>query len=261
MKIAVPCSVPDLDAKVAPKLGTAAHVLIIETENMSFEVMAGPPPESGPGAGVAIISLAVSEGADVLLVKYVAPHIVGAMKGKKFEIVTGVDGSVREAVTDYLRKHTDADREEPESQESCLCEQQLWSAAFRKGLRQFYQLLPKLAGVILLLGLFRGFVSDKDLFAFFSGSVVQDSFLGAALGSVLVGNPVNSYVIGDSLLSAGVKPSAVIALMMAWVTVGLIQLPAESAALGGRFAIVRNICGFVMAVVMSLLCAVWGGVL
>ncbi len=260
MKIVVPCSEPDLDAKVAPKLGTAAHILIIETEDMSFEVKEGPPPSSGPGAGVAIISLAVSNGAEALLVGYVAPHIVGAMKGKGLEIITGVKGCVREAVADYLES-TGLSSDGPIVESRASSERELWETAMQKGLRQFYQLLPKLIGVILLLGLFRGFVSEATLLSMFSGSVLKDSILGAALGSVLVGNPVNSYVIGDSLLSAGVKQSGVIALMMAWVTVGLIQLPAESAALGSRFAIVRNLCGFVMAILMALTVSVCGGLL
>ncbi|NDV28042.1 NifB/NifX family molybdenum-iron cluster-binding protein [Desulfovibrio sp. JC010] len=262
MKIVVPCTAEHLDANIAPKLGTADHVLVVNSADMSFEILEGPPKTSGPGAGVAIISMAVSMGADVMLVDYLAPHIVNAMKGKSIEIVTGVKGNARKAVEDYLKQSSvRSGAGATEHRTETLSEGELWSAAFQKGLRQFYQILPKLAGVIMLLGLFRGFVSEKALFELFSGSIVQDSILGAALGSVLVGNPVNSYVIGDSLLSAGVKQAGVIALMMAWVTVGLIQLPAEAAALGTRFALVRNICGFVMAVVMSLLGSNLGGLL
>ncbi|WP_321404291.1 NifB/NifX family molybdenum-iron cluster-binding protein [Maridesulfovibrio sp.] len=258
MKIAVPCTDSDLDGSVAPKLGTAKYVLLIDSNDMSFEVLDGPPKDVGSGAGVSIISLAANNDAQALLVGYAAPHIVNAMKGKSLKIVTGVKGKVRDAVQAYLIKNSVGSDGRVE-QSSIPGWRELWISAFRKGLRQFYQLLPKLAGVIMLLGLFRGFISEKDLFALFSGSAVQDSILGATVGSVLVGNPVNSYVIGDSLLNAGVNLSGIIALMMAWVTVGVIQLPAESAALGIRFAVVRNLCGFVMAVVMSLLVTSWGG--
>jgi hypothetical protein len=53
--------------------------------------------------------------------------------------------------------------------------------------------------------------------------------------------------------------SAVTALMLAWVGVGVIQLPAESAAMGMRFAVVRNVVGFVMAVVLSFTVIFWPG--
>ena len=45
-------------------------------------------------------------------------------------------------------------------------------------------------------------------------------------------------------------------MMLTWVSVGLIQLPVESKALGIRFALVRNIAGFVVAVIMSFV-VVW----
>ena len=73
----------------------------------------------------------------------------------------------------------------------------------------------------------------------------------------MVGNPVNSYVIGESLLKAGVGLSGVLALMMAWVTVGLVQLPMEAEALGMRFGVVRNLAGFVVAVLFSFVVGLW----
>ena len=41
MKIAVPSTKPNLDGMVENKLGIAAHVLVIETNDMSFEVLNG----------------------------------------------------------------------------------------------------------------------------------------------------------------------------------------------------------------------------
>ncbi len=91
---------------------------------------------------------------------------------------------------------------------------------------------------------------------FFSGSAILDSFWGACIGSILTGNPINSYVIGKNLLDIGVGLSGVTALLLTWVSVGLIQLPVESKALGIRFALVRNIAGFIVAVIMSFV-VVW----
>jgi uncharacterized membrane protein YraQ (UPF0718 family) len=124
------------------------------------------------------------------------------------------------------------------------------------GLRQFKSILPLLVGVILLLGLFQGFVSKQTLLSFFSGSAILDSFWGACMGSILTGNPINSYVIGKNLLDIGVGLSGVTALLLTWVSVGLIQLPVESKALGLRFTLVRNIAGFTVAIIMSFV-VVW----
>lgn len=259
MKIAVASTSADMSGSVASKLGTAPHVLLIETDDMSFEALEGLPPSSGPGAGTAIISMAVGCGAQAVLAGYVAPHIVNAMKGRGVDIVSGVRGTVIDAVTDYLHSVRDG-AASAAAEPGVPAEAELWAAALKKGLRQFYQLLPRLCGVILLLGLFRGFLPDRVLLTMFSGSYLKDTFLGASLGSVLAGNPVNSYVIGDSLLNAGVGQAGVLALMLTWVNVGIVQLPAEAAALGTRFSVVRNFCGFALAVLMSFAVALAGGI-
>ncbi len=264
MKIVIPSNSPDMEGMVAPKLGTAPYVLIIETDDMSFEVKGGPPQSSGSGAGVAVISLAVSLKAEALIVGYVAPHIVNAMKKQSIDIVTGVSGPVCEVVLAYLESRQNKSYAilGDKSVTKQVAKFDLWGDSFKKGLRQFYTMLPRLIGVILLLGLFKGFVSQQDLLSLFSGSYIKDVLLGGGLGSVLVGNPINSYVIGESLLSSGVAQAGVLALMMNWVNVGVIQLPIEAQALGWRFAIVRSVTSFTVAVFLSLLFAIWqGGVL
>lgn len=259
MKIVIPSNSSDMEGMVAPKLGTASYVLIIETDDMSFYVEDGPPPSSGPGAGVTVISLAVSLGAQALIVGHLAPHIVNALKKQSIDIVTGVSGTVRDAVSNYIDSHGSEAGDEEESLNSEVPELKKWGEALEKGLRQFYAMLPRLLGVILLLGLFKGFVSQQDLLSLFSGSYLRDVLIGAGLGSVLVGNPINSYVIGESLLSSGVTQAGAVALMMTWVTVGVIHLPIEAQALGWRFTIVRNIVAFGVAVFLSLLVSMWQG--
>ncbi len=257
MKIAIPSTTPDLSGKVEQKLGTAAYLLLVETKDMSFTAIDGPPRSSGPGAGIQAMSLVVGLGAEAILVGHIAPHIASVLEKKGIDIVMRVSGSVAEAVADYMQVRLSGSGQKPQNVQPET--QGEWAGALAKGLRQFYSLVPLLVGVILLLGLFQGFVSTKTLLALFSGSALQDSFLGAAIGSVLAGNPINSYVIGKSLLSVGVGLSGVAALMLAWVNVGLIQIPAESAALGLRFALVRNLAGFALAILMALIVSVCAG--
>jgi predicted Fe-Mo cluster-binding NifX family protein len=256
MKIGIPSTEPNLDGMVENKLGIAAHLLVIETDDMSFEVLKGPSHSSGPGAGVQAISLVMDMGVQVILVGYISPYIANVLAKQGIEIINQVSGSVLEAVTSYTESkslHPRPKKNEPDSGKSTSKNQ--WITAMGMGFRQFYSFLPMLIGVILLLGLFQGFVSQQAMVSFFPGTALQDSFWGAFLGSVLAGNPVNSYVIGKSLLNIGVGLSGVTALMLAWVNVGLIQMPAEAKALGIKFALIRNIAGFVVAVMMSFVVA------
>jgi len=128
--------------------------------------------------------------------------------------------------------------------------------ALRSSVKQFANILPILIGVVLCIGLFNAFVSKEALASIFSGNAVVDTLWGACFGSILAGNPINSYVIGASLLNHGVSLFAVTALIVTWVTVGLVQLPAEIASLGLRFALLRNGLCLILAIPVAILTVV-----
>jgi uncharacterized membrane protein YraQ (UPF0718 family) len=109
------------------------------------------------------------------------------------------------------------------------------------------------------VGLFRGFIPRDLLMSIFPGNAIQDTFSGTVAGSILAGNPINSYVLGKTLLEMGVSLFGAVALMLSWVNIGLIQLPAEMAALGARFAGLRNLAAFIMVILVSLLTVILTG--
>ncbi len=125
--------------------------------------------------------------------------------------------------------------------------------SFRKSVRQYTNILPTLLGVILLIGLFNTLISKESLVSVFSGNSMLDTVVGACFGGVLAGNTINSYVIGDQMLDYDVGLYAVTALIIAWAAVGLVQLPAEIAALGKRFALLRNAVSFVAVIPIAIL--------
>lgn len=123
-----------------------------------------------------------------------------------------------------------------------------FSVAVKKAILQMKMMFPPLVGVILLVGLFQTYVPKALISSLFMGKPLLDAMFGAFIGSVLAGNPVNSYVIGKGLLDIGVGLVGVSSFILTWVTVGLVQFPAEAAALGFRFAFVRAISAFVLAI-------------
>ncbi|OPL11725.1 MAG: hypothetical protein AVO39_05190 [delta proteobacterium MLS_D] len=124
--------------------------------------------------------------------------------------------------------------------------------AMTRSFRQFAGMFPVLIGVILIMGLFDAFVSRELLLSVFQGNAFLDSLYGACLGGLFAGNPINSYVIGGELLKYGISLFAVTAFIVSWVTVGLVQLPAEMAALGKKFALLRNAASFLMVVPVAM---------
>jgi len=125
--------------------------------------------------------------------------------------------------------------------------------AVKKSAKAMYMNLPLLAGVILLVSLVNTLLPKTVFTALFFKNTFLDSFIGSAIGSILAGNPITSYILGGELLKQGISLVAVTAFIVAWVTVGIVQLPAEAVLLGKRFAITRNITAFLFTIVVAII--------
>ena len=118
--------------------------------------------------------------------------------------------------------------------------------------KSFAIMLPVLFGVLLLIGLFKVYISSAMISSVFTGELFRDTLLGSVVGSISAGNPITSYIIGGELLKQGVSLFAVTAFITAWVTVGVIQLPAEASILGKRFSLIRNGLSFIFSILVAL---------
>jgi len=121
-----------------------------------------------------------------------------------------------------------------------------------KSVKGFGQTIPIIVGVVLVVGVIKSFVTKDLVLQVFTGNTIIDSSIGAIVGSILAGNPITSYILGGELLSHGVSLFAVTAFLVAWVTVGVVQFPAEASILGKKFAIYRNLCSFLLALVVAI---------
>ena len=130
-----------------------------------------------------------------------------------------------------------------------------------KSARSLYRNLPVLAGIVLLISLANTLVPKIFYSQLFSGNIFQDSFIGSVIGSILAGNPITSYILGGEFLVQGVSLVAITAFMVSWVTVGLVQLPAESIMLGRRFAIFRNAISFILSIIVAIITVLVVGIL
>jgi hypothetical protein len=125
--------------------------------------------------------------------------------------------------------------------------------AFVKTLNNLKQVLPVILGILMLVSLSFVLIPKSFYTKIFYGSNIIDPLIGAIFGSVAAGNPLISYIIGGEFLAQGVSLVAVVAFILTWVSVGLVQLPAESLMLGKRFAITRNIVSFITAIIVAVL--------
>ncbi len=113
------------------------------------------------------------------------------------------------------------------------------------------KVLPLILGTILLVSLLTTIVPESFYTKFFNKNIILDSFIGGIIGSISAGTPIISYILGGEMLKQGISLIAVTAFLVAWVTVGFIQLPAESITLGKKFAILRNLSAFALSIIVA----------
>ena len=254
MKIAIPAVGPDLDSGVSDRLGLSSHLLIVDLESKHFEVLRSPR-DSDRGSGMQLVALIIAKKSDVVLTGWCSPTAERYLSAHSVRVVTGISGTVAGVLSrfgseDAIRRITGFEDLRPVAWK---IDSREVVPAVRSAFNQIRNLLPVMIGVVFLVGLFSTFVSRDFVTSFFSGSIWWDSLRGVSTGSLFTGNPINSYIIGGQLLELGVSLVAVTAFICSWVTVGLIQLPAESAALGWKFAVFRNASCFVLSIAISFL--------
>jgi uncharacterized membrane protein YraQ (UPF0718 family) len=125
--------------------------------------------------------------------------------------------------------------------------------AMARTLRAFMHMLPIVLGMLLLTSLILAWLPSTQVQTLFGRYATLDVLLGAVLGSVAMGHPLAGYILGGELLAGGVSLIAVTALIVSWVTVGVVQLPAEALLLGRRFAFIRNGLCFLSAIAIAYL--------
>ena len=134
---------------------------------------------------------------------------------------------------------------------------------FKKGQQSFFQslkrsavsmlyMLPMILAIVGLVGLFRSYITRQMLASAFDGNAVHDTLVGTLAGMVAVGQAIVSYILGGELLEQGVSLYAVTAFVLAWVTLGVVQLPMEASVLGVGFTWRRNLLAFLSTILVSV---------
>ncbi len=113
--------------------------------------------------------------------------------------------------------------------------------------------IPIIFSVLLIVAFVQAIVPENFYAKIFSGNIFLDPVVAAVFGSISLGNPIVSYVIAAGLLKNGASIVAITAFIVSWVTVGIIQLPAEAFFFGKRFAIVRNLSSFIGAILIGII--------
>jgi len=103
MKVAVSSTGKNLDSAIDPRFGRCAYFLIVETDDMGFEVFDNQSIALGGGAGIQSAQFIVSKGAMALLTGNCGPNAMSALSAAGVKVILGQTGTVREAVERYKK--------------------------------------------------------------------------------------------------------------------------------------------------------------
>jgi predicted Fe-Mo cluster-binding NifX family protein len=101
MKVAVSSSGQDLNSPIDPRFGRCAYFLVVETDDMSFEVFDNESAGLGGGAGIQSAQFIISKGAKAVITGNCGPNAVKTLSVSGVEVFLGNTGIVKEVLQKF----------------------------------------------------------------------------------------------------------------------------------------------------------------
>ncbi len=103
MKLAASATGKELDSQIDPRFGRSTYFIIIETDDMSFEVFENENIGMNTGAGISSANFIVSKEIKALLTGNCGPKAMQVFSAAGIDVFTGQTGTVKDAVENYKK--------------------------------------------------------------------------------------------------------------------------------------------------------------
>jgi uncharacterized membrane protein YraQ (UPF0718 family) len=123
----------------------------------------------------------------------------------------------------------------------------------KKSSRGILYMFPIIIGILGLSSLLINYLNPEDVKQLFTGDRLWDTLSATIVGSLMLGNAFVSYILGGELIDAGVSMYAITAFLLAWVSIGYVQIPLEVSYFGKKFVLLRSLLAMIFTVILSVL--------
>jgi len=103
MKVAISSSGKDLNSQLDPRFGRCPYFLVINPDDMSFEVFNNESSVLGGGAGIQSARFLASKGVDAVITGNCGPNAVQTLSAAGIELFVGQTGTVKEVVERFKK--------------------------------------------------------------------------------------------------------------------------------------------------------------
>jgi len=101
MKVAISATGTSLDAEIDPRFGRCQYIVVVDTDTMEYEATENTNIMASGGAGISTAQTVASTGAQVVLTGNCGPNAYQTLSAAGIQVITGVSGSIKQAIEDY----------------------------------------------------------------------------------------------------------------------------------------------------------------
>jgi predicted Fe-Mo cluster-binding NifX family protein len=101
MKVCVTSQGDNLDSAVDPRFGRSQYFMIVDTDSLEFEAITNPNVSGMGGVGIQSAQIMSDKKVEAILTGNVGPNAFQILKAANITVITGISGSVKEAVEKY----------------------------------------------------------------------------------------------------------------------------------------------------------------
>ncbi len=98
MKVAVPARAGNLEAPVDPRFGRCPVFVLVDTQDLSYQVLPNEAATQASGAGIAAVQLVANAGAEAVIACHLGPKAFDALTAGGLKIYQFTGGTVKEAI-------------------------------------------------------------------------------------------------------------------------------------------------------------------
>ena len=103
MKICITSQGDNLDAQMDTRFGRCQYFIVVDTDTLEFEAIPNPNINTSGGAGIQSGQLMNEKQVKAVVTGNVGPNAFQTLQAAEVDVITGVSGSVKEAVDKYKK--------------------------------------------------------------------------------------------------------------------------------------------------------------